>query len=153
MSAKQKSTSWNNFKRIIDSRDISKLQKTLYEHLICHCGFIAHYNIHGFKDEYSGYDFKRFIEHFDRNNKYNQPPYVNLVWLYDKDYADINGLMVDYVTSRAPMIYQELENKRNNAELELMYKLAEKHGVKLESGLKKKSSSCLVQLSLFGQAS
>lgn len=30
----------------------SLFKKSLYEHFYCHCGFIAHYNIHGFYGEY-----------------------------------------------------------------------------------------------------
>lgn len=35
----------NHFKRTL-------FKKNLYEHFHCHCGFIAHYNIHGFYGEY-----------------------------------------------------------------------------------------------------
>lgn len=40
--------------------------KRLYEHLHLHCGFIAHYNIHGFYAEYfqAGQDTERFLENF-----------------------------------------------------------------------------------------
>ena len=40
--------------------------RRLYEHLHLHCGFIAHYNIHGFYSEYfeAGADIERFFEHF-----------------------------------------------------------------------------------------
>ena len=40
--------------------------RRLYEHLHLHCGFIAHYNIHGFYSEYfeAGQDIERFFEHF-----------------------------------------------------------------------------------------
>jgi len=40
--------------------------KRLYEHLHLHCGFIAHYNIHGFYSTYfeAGQDTERFFEHF-----------------------------------------------------------------------------------------
>lgn len=38
----------------------------LYEHLHLHCGFIAHYNIHGFHATYfeAGQDTERFFEEF-----------------------------------------------------------------------------------------
>ena len=40
--------------------------RRLYEHLHLHCGFIAHYNIHGFYSEYfeAGADIERFFEYF-----------------------------------------------------------------------------------------
>ena len=41
-----------NFKKIIESRDICKMNKELYQFLNLHCGFIAHYNLDGFKATY-----------------------------------------------------------------------------------------------------
>ena len=60
------------FKRVIESRDINKMTKELYEFLILHCGFIAHYNIHGFKSTYSPpNEFADvFIRHFDKDHQY-----------------------------------------------------------------------------------
>ena len=46
-----------------------QLTKRLYNHLSLHCGFIAHYNIHGFYSEYFGgeiSDLKRFFSHFEK---------------------------------------------------------------------------------------
>lgn len=129
MSAKQKENAWKNFKKIIDKRDISLLKKPLYEHLHVHCGFIAHYNIHGFREEYSGQNFRRFIEHFDKNHYYNQPPYLNFLWVGERDYADINTQIADYVTAQAQQIYGELDEAQKDVEVELMYTLAEKHGL------------------------
>lgn len=43
--------------------------KRLYQHLHLHCGFIAHYNIHGFYSTYfeAGQDTERFFEQFCSN--------------------------------------------------------------------------------------
>ena len=41
-----------NFQEVIETKDISRMTKELYEFLILHCGFIAHYDIHGFYSEY-----------------------------------------------------------------------------------------------------
>jgi len=61
-----------NFKEIIETRDISRMNKELYEFLTLYCGFIAHYNIEGFKATYK--DPKNFagvfIKHFDRDHMY-----------------------------------------------------------------------------------
>lgn len=43
----------DNFAHIIKSRDIRHLKKPLYEFLHLNCGFIAHYDIHGFIATYS----------------------------------------------------------------------------------------------------
>ena len=61
-----------NFKEVIETRNIDKMNKELYEFLNLNCGFIAHYNINGFKDTYRNFrDFADiFIRHFDRNHPY-----------------------------------------------------------------------------------
>jgi len=54
----------SNFKKIIESRDITRLKKPLYEFLHLRCGFIAHYDRHGFVQTYlKPEDFLRFCEH------------------------------------------------------------------------------------------
>ena len=63
--------------------------KKLYNHLHLHCGFIAHYNIHGFYEEYFDRqeDTIRFIQHFTSPSGWDH-------WLHCDDYSDINGEMV-----------------------------------------------------------
>ncbi len=66
-----------NFKEVIEHKDIDGVNKELYEFLTLSCGFIAHYNIEGFKATYrSPRDFAEvFIRHFDR-----QHPYYNGIY-------------------------------------------------------------------------
>ena len=68
-----------NFQEVIETREIGRMTKELYEFLILHCGFIAHYDINGFKATYkSPQDFAEvFIRHFDREH-----PYYNGVYAY-----------------------------------------------------------------------
>ena len=56
-----------NFRNVVENRDISLMRKELYEFLNLYCGFIAHYNIDGFKATYSApRNFTNtFIRHFD----------------------------------------------------------------------------------------
>ena len=67
-----------NFRRVIETRDLSLMHKELYNFLIFNCGFIAHYNIHGFRDTYA--DPKEFadifIRHFDRDHCYFNSGYA-----------------------------------------------------------------------------
>ena len=62
----------NNFRRVIEARNMSLMNKELYQFLNLYCGFIAHYNIHGFRETYAApRDFADvFIRHFDRNHRY-----------------------------------------------------------------------------------
>lgn len=61
-----------NFRRVIESRNINKMTNELYQFLNLHCGFIAHYDINGFKSVYSPpKDFAEvFIRHFDSEHRY-----------------------------------------------------------------------------------
>ena len=61
-----------NFRKVIESRDINNMTKELYNFLNLYCGFIAHYDINGFKSVYSTpKQFADvFIRHFDREHRY-----------------------------------------------------------------------------------
>jgi hypothetical protein len=61
-----------NFRRVIEARDMLIMNKELYQFLNLHCGFIAHYDIHGFRETYAApRDFADvFIRHFDQNHRY-----------------------------------------------------------------------------------
>jgi len=61
-----------NFSKVIESRDINNMTKELYNFLNLYCGFIAHYDINGFKSVYSTpKQFADvFIRHFDREHRY-----------------------------------------------------------------------------------
>ena len=61
-----------NFKEVIENKNIDRMNKELYEFLHLHCGFIAHYDINGFKATYKKpRDFAEvFIRHFDREHPY-----------------------------------------------------------------------------------
>jgi len=61
-----------NFREVIEAKDLSLMKDELYQFLTLHCGFIAHFNINGFKATYSDpRDFAGvFIRHFDRGHSY-----------------------------------------------------------------------------------
>ena len=61
-----------NFREVIEAKDLSLMNSELYKFLTLHCGFIAHFNINGFKAAYSKpRDFESiFVRHFDRGHSY-----------------------------------------------------------------------------------
>ena len=61
-----------NFAKVVEGRDIACMKKELYQFLNLYCGFIAHFNIDGFKATYSRpVDFANvFIPHFDPEHRY-----------------------------------------------------------------------------------
>jgi hypothetical protein len=67
-----------NFKEVIENRDINKMTKELYDFLTLYCGFIAHYDINGFKATYKApRDFAEvFIRHFDKKHRYYSRTYA-----------------------------------------------------------------------------
>jgi len=67
-----------NFREVIESRDIDRMRKELYTFLTLYCGFIAHYDINGFKATYKApKDFADvFIRHFDREHRYYNGTYA-----------------------------------------------------------------------------
>ncbi|HKL23210.1 MAG TPA: hypothetical protein VJ895_00495 [Candidatus Nanoarchaeia archaeon] len=71
--------------------------KRVYEHLHLHCGFIAHYNIDGFYQEYfngSKSDLKRFAEHF-LNFENSFEDVYNYTNIRMGNYQDINKVFAD----------------------------------------------------------
>ncbi len=82
-----------NFKEVIEKRDIGKMNKELYEFLTLYCGFIAHYNIEGFKATYM--DPKNFagvfIKHFDKDHMY----YNGIYSCHHSPYKDIGLTKAD----------------------------------------------------------
>ena len=60
------------FRKVIENRDMTLMDNQLYQFLNLYCGFIAHYNIYGFRETYaSPREFADvFIRHFDRDHRY-----------------------------------------------------------------------------------
>jgi hypothetical protein len=77
-----------NFQEVIENKDIDRMNKELYNFLILYSGFIAHYDINGFKSTYRNpVDFSEvFIKHFDRNHRYYQGIYA----CHQTPYKDTN---------------------------------------------------------------
>lgn len=80
----------------------SQFTKALYNHLIQHCSFIAHYNRAGFYDTYFAppANGSVFFRQFNRSYDCKSVEYGWDIWLSDPDYADINNAMVDAYTYR-----------------------------------------------------
>jgi hypothetical protein len=77
--------------------------RRLYEHLHLHCGFIAHYDIHGFYSEYfeAGQDIERFFEHFCSYTAQNFGAYA--------EYDDLHGAMREALDRHKARITRQVE--------------------------------------------
>jgi hypothetical protein len=116
-----------NFKKCIDERSLESMKDPLYQHLHLYCSFIAHYNINGFKHEYSGFRFLVFIKNFLHPHfQLNLRPISN-----DKKYieiAELNRLMREYIMEHAEQIKYEFENREIRLKVEKLRALADELG-------------------------
>jgi hypothetical protein len=95
---KQKSLIVNNIVKACD--DIHKLNGTGYKYIYLACGFIAHYNIHGFKAHYSEYDLTRDILSNARSNQFDNFKPEDQNYHYYKSKADIYKKIVDKLSNK-----------------------------------------------------
>ena len=119
-----------NFRRVIETRDIHLMGKELYRFLNLYCGFIAHYDINGFKAVYAPpKEFAEvFIRHFDREHRYfnrvypcHEEPYKETG--YTK--AEIKREFYRIVDSYKQAIHRWAENKQRD-ERYALYRMLKK---------------------------
>lgn len=106
-----------NFKEVIEMRDITRMNKELYEFLILHCGFIAHYDINGFKATYERpMDFAEiFIRHFDREHRYYNGVYA----CHESPYKDTGLTKAEIKSAFEKIVDQHKEQIHLWAEVEI----------------------------------
>ncbi len=96
MSAKGKHLVLRQWEAFLKDPCWLRFTKALYEHLIQHCNFIAHYNRRGFFEVYFGEPSMtlKFWGQFDRGTGCCSVEYGSSDWLNASDYRDINQAMV-----------------------------------------------------------
>lgn len=105
MSADEKMRVLKAWKRFLKGGcKFSQFTKALYNHLIQHCSFIAHYNRAGFYSTYfcdnegdNTTEATKFFSQFDRRGPCLSVENGNNGWLFG-EYADINEAMIDAYT-------------------------------------------------------
>jgi hypothetical protein len=90
---------FNNFKKVIDKQNADLISKDLYYHLNLNCNFVAHFNLQGFREAYSGNNFSQFSEYFNQNSPLSQ--WVKAPEISTK-FDSLNQSMIQYVNDRAP---------------------------------------------------
>jgi len=124
---------WNLFLKSGLQRE--KFTKPLYEHLINHCSFIAHYDIHGFYSTYfeEGEDTAHFLSQFDdRNGIPKSIEYGMTYWITDEDYYDINSEMVRIASTYIPALINKALSEQVSADITRARTLLAKHGIRIE---------------------
>ena len=99
--------------------DIEKFSKSLYNHLIMHCSFIAHYNRGGFYDVYfvNPSDTQHFLNQFDKKKDCMSVECGYDVWIHG-DYSDLNNAMIDEIQPYLNDIRNDLREKEKGNALE-----------------------------------
>lgn len=100
---KQKSLIINNIVKACD--DIEKLNGTGYKYIYLAQGFIAHYNLHGFKGYYSGSSLSDDILRNASANKWLNFREGDRDYLYYKSKADIYQRICDKLRNKALNLY------------------------------------------------
>lgn len=126
MSAEEKGKVLKDWQRFIES-DFSRAYFThsLYNHLIQHCSFIAHYNEQGFYGSYfedPGQTLK-FLKQFDGDYGCKSVEYGSGYWLTNEEYRDINSAMINALQPHKKTIYSVLKQKTKETKLRQMEKL------------------------------
>ena len=101
--------------------------KGIYEHCHLHCGFIAHYNRHGFYQTYFGSqnidDLKNFINHFiDKYDEINVDCSV--------DYKDIGEEMAKIIIENSEQLVEKFGRQTESDDRETITFLMKKHNIK-----------------------
>ncbi len=107
----------------------------LYQHLINHCGFIAHYSRAGYYTTYfeNGEDTMRFLSQFDkRGGEYRSVEYGGSWRLVE--YEDLNKAMIEEASGYIPALMEQASAKAKEADLTEARRLAAKHGFRIQQG-------------------
>ena len=114
MSAKEKELTLKAWKTFLKhGLQRQHFTKRLYNHLIQHCSFIAHYNADGFYSYYftNPNRTKDFIGQFDNDKGFQSVEYGGTGWLASEDYGDINAAMCVAVTEYKADIYANCQSE------------------------------------------
>ena len=120
MSAEEKEKVLKDWQRFIENDfDKAKFTKRLYNHLIQHCSFIAHYNQGGFYGTYfeDPEGTIKFMKQFDKDQGCISVEYGMKYWLNSEDYGDINTGMVEALEPYKAEIYPRLKQRARERKL------------------------------------
>jgi hypothetical protein len=134
MSAAQKTTVLRAWIRFLKSGlRFDQFTKALYDHLIQHCSFIAHYNRAGFYSHYfeAGDSTAFFLSQFDSRGRCLSVEYDGRYWL-SGDYEDINRAMIAEGEAFIPALLDTSRRRQETADIATATALLAKHGIPTE---------------------
>jgi len=135
-----------NFRQVIETHDISLMKRELYQFLNLYCGFIAHYDINGFKAGYTPpKEFAEvFIRHFDCEHQYfdgvyscHQEPYKETGYTKAEIKQEFNRIVEIHKGSIGKWAENRQKDERFN-----VYKMLNEEFQGTLKGLKIKCEAC-----------
>ena len=133
MTAQEKEKVLRNWERFLESGCAKpQFTKALYKHLINHCSFIAHYDIHGFYATYfeEGEDTVQFLSQFDNSNGVPKSvEYGMTYWYTDPDYNDLNSEMCRVAGKYIPALTKIAKHSQLETDTLRARSLLAKHGL------------------------
>ncbi len=130
-SAAQKTTILRAWVRFLKSGlQFEQFTRALYEHLIQHCSFIAHYNRAGFYSRYfeAGDSTALFLSQFDARGRCLSVEYGDCRWR-SGDYEDINRAMIAEGEPIIPLLIEIAHRRQKTTDIAAAIALLAKHGI------------------------
>jgi hypothetical protein len=109
----------------------------LYQHLILHCAFIAHYSREGFYNYYftTGKMAMLFMSQFDNRNALESVEYGKNGWIKDNasgDYEDINRAMVEVASKYIPTLMSQAYKCQKDSDITAAQRILDKYGMEIK---------------------
>jgi len=127
---------WKRFVKAVLTGDQEKMftafTKRLYNHLIQHCSFIAHYNRHGFFDVYFTEPEKtgKFFTQFDRMKGCASVEYGMTYWLKGF-YEELHEAMIEAADEHLEKLYELCQDRQRDHDVAQAEALVARHGLKV----------------------
>ncbi len=107
---------FKKFKKCVDTRTIEKMDKKLYHFFMYECTFIAHYDLHGFRSEYSESSFMNWFQVF-----------ANPSWMFynpNGKHETLKKACVEYAQLHQKEVLNHFERIERNKKVQLYHALA-----------------------------
>lgn len=138
MTAKEKELVLRVWERFLKSGlQEDKFTKSLYNHLIQHCNFIAHYDRAGFYNTYfaDGDGKAFFLSQFDARNiqpgDFLPSREYGMEWRTG-GYEDVNRAMVEVATTYIPLLLTEARIEQRDIDVAKASALLKRHGMEVK---------------------